>query len=155
MTEEEHRALVVEIARSWLRTPYHNEARLKGAGVDCGQLLIAVYAEAGICPEFETGHYSFDWAQHNEDPRYLNFVRQYGREFEGPPLHGDAVLWKFGRAFSHGAIVEQWPNRIIHAVVGHGCLYGDADKEQLLNWIGKPTGVQKPRERLFFTPWGK
>ena len=45
-----------------------------------------------------------------EAERYLNFVKAHGHEIAGPPagpppLAGDLVLWRFGRCFSHGAIV--------------------------------------------------
>ena len=33
---------VVRMARTWLGTPYHHQGRVKGAGVDCGGLVIGV-----------------------------------------------------------------------------------------------------------------
>ena len=44
---EKQNELVHEI-KSWLGTPYHSGAKLKNIGVDCGQLLIAVYEKAGL-----------------------------------------------------------------------------------------------------------
>lgn len=156
--EGEQRAAVVAEARSWLGTKYHHEGRLRGVGVDCGQLLIAVYAAVELIPSFSTGHYPFDWAQHRDAERYLNFVKEHGREIVGPPdgpapLPGDLLLWRFGRCFSHGAIIVEWP-RIIHAQVGAGCIEGDADRDQALNWVGQPL-AERPRQRMFFSWWGK
>src|SRR5690349_11447583 len=37
------RARLLDEARTWLLTPWHHNARVRGAGVDCGQLLIACY----------------------------------------------------------------------------------------------------------------
>jgi cell wall-associated NlpC family hydrolase len=39
------RARVVALARTWLGTPYHHQASLRGAGADCLGLLRGVYAE--------------------------------------------------------------------------------------------------------------
>ena len=33
---------IVTEARTWVRTPYHHQARLKGVGVDCAGLVIGV-----------------------------------------------------------------------------------------------------------------
>jgi cell wall-associated NlpC family hydrolase len=158
MTEQEtvQRQAVVAEARSWLGTRYHHEGRVKGAGTDCGQLLILVYAAVGLIPGFDTGHYPFDWALHRDAERYMGFVAEHAHEIPAPPQGpapqpGDLALWKFGRCFSHGAIVVAWP-QIIHAQVGAGVVLADAEAEQRLNWVGDP-GREKPRDRVFFTLW--
>jgi hypothetical protein len=46
--DEAMRAAVVKEALTWLGTPYHHHARVKGVGVDCARLLCAVY-EASAC----------------------------------------------------------------------------------------------------------
>jgi cell wall-associated NlpC family hydrolase len=45
-----NRADVVAQARTWLGTPYHHQARLKGKGVDCAGLVICVARELGMVP---------------------------------------------------------------------------------------------------------
>lgn len=107
------RQSVLAIARTWLKTPWHHRARVKGAGVDCAQILIAVYAEAGLIDEFDTGDYPPDWMMHRSQERFLEFVRQYADQVDAP-LPGDLALYFVGRCFSHGAIVTAWPE-IIHA----------------------------------------
>jgi len=42
------RALVVTEARTWLNTPFHHQARLKGVGVDCAMLVRAVGEACGV-----------------------------------------------------------------------------------------------------------
>src|SRR3954454_10152249 len=42
------RAAVVTEAETWIGTPFHHAARVKGAGVDCLMLLAEVYERAGI-----------------------------------------------------------------------------------------------------------
>lgn len=116
MTETEARGAVVAEAMSWLRTPYHPEARLKGVGVDCATLLAEVYERAGVLPRIEIEHYPPDWHLHKRAERYLNTVLRYARPIAGPPLPGDVALGRFGQAFAHGAIVVEpgWP-AILHA----------------------------------------
>lgn len=124
------RAAVVAEAETWLRTPYHHRAHLKGAGVDCAWLLIEVYASLGMIDRFDPGEYPMDWMMHRDEERYLHWVEQYGRRVEAPKP-GDVAVWRFGRTFSHGAIVAAWP-RIIHAYRrDHMVLYGDASKGDL------------------------
>lgn len=104
---------VVEIAKSWLRTPYHHRAKLKGHGVDCGQILIAVFSEAGLISDFDTGEYPQDWMLHRDEERYLKSVEKYAHRVE-VPKPGDIALFKFGRCVSHAAIVVEWPI-VIHS----------------------------------------
>jgi cell wall-associated NlpC family hydrolase len=154
---ERQRAAVVAEAREWLGTPYHHEARLKGIGVDCAQLLMGVFSAStvGLIAPLRIPHYPRDWHLHRDAERYMGGILEHAREFDpgdAGPLPGDVVLWKFGRCFSHGAIVFAWP-QIIHAQVGAGCVLADAEAEQRLNWVGEP-GQEKPRERVFFSLWG-
>jgi cell wall-associated NlpC family hydrolase len=54
---------IVAVARSWLGTPYHHQATLKGVGCDCLGLVRGVYADlCGHAPE-EPPPYSPDWAE--------------------------------------------------------------------------------------------
>lgn len=159
MTEIEARqrhAVVVE-ARSWLGTPYHHEARVKGVGVDCAQLLIGVFSAPGIelIAPLEVPRYPPDWHLHRSTERYLAIVRDHAHEIPGPPRPGDIVLWRFARCFSHGAIVVDWPT-IIHAYVGRSCVVEDAEAAVWLSTIGeRAEGHGRPRPRRFFSFWGK
>lgn len=110
------RALIVAEAESWIGTPYHHEARVKGGGVDCGQILIAVYSVHGFMPsDYKVEHYPPDFAMHRDFEWYLSIVQEFSREItEAEVLPGDIVLFKWGRLFSHGAIVTDYPN-IIHS----------------------------------------
>jgi len=145
------RAAVVAAARSWLGTPYHTGGRVKGAGADCLTLLAEVYAEANITPSIGIPYYPHDWHLHRNQERYLEGLLRFGHEIEGPPLPGDIALWKFGRCFSHGAIVIEWP-LIIHAYVGRACMLENAEAAQWLSHIGEGgQGMAKPRPRRFFS----
>ena len=131
------RAAVVAEAIAWLGTPYHHRARLKGVGVDCAQLALGVYANVGLIEAFDTGDYPPDWHLHRVGERYLAVLSRFAGEIDPAAVQpGDVLLFKFGRAFSHGAIVTAWP-QIVHASRRDGAVVmGDVDRDADL--IGRP-----------------
>lgn len=136
------RAKVVSEALTWLRTPYHHRARVKGAGVDCANLPAAVYEAAGLI-DFLSPEYSPQWMLHRDEELFLEYIRERSREIESEQVGpGDLIIWKFGRTFSHSAIVIDYP-RVIHALNGVGVTWGDACRDSLL----------ADREKKFFTLW--
>ncbi len=96
---------VVTEARSWLGTPYHHAADVKGpkGGVDCAMFLVRVFVDAGIVPPFDPRPYAQYFYLHQGEPKYRNWVEQYGHQVEGGEP-GDVALFQFGRAISHGGI---------------------------------------------------
>jgi cell wall-associated NlpC family hydrolase len=112
--EDEERKMVVEEAKTWLGTPYISNGAVKGAGIDCGMLLVRVYSDIGLIPAFDPRPYPAQWALHQSAERYLAIVESYAHEIPGPPLPGDIALFKFGKCWAHGAIVTDWP-QLIHA----------------------------------------
>ncbi len=135
------RQLVVREALEWELTPYHSHARLKGVGVDCAMLPAEVYAAVGLIPRLEP-EYSPQWMLHRDEEEYLGWVRPHAREIDraaaGP---GDFAIWKFGRCFSHGAIIIDLPE-VLHAVIrGGGVIRGNVDRDEDL----------RSREVKFFT----
>lgn len=140
--EAEERRRVVETARSWLKTPFHHNACLKGVGVDCAQLMVGVFREAGVIDVETPAPYSAQFFLHRSEEKYLNEVEKYAHRIEGPPLPGDICVWKIGRTFSHGAIVTEWP-AIIHALSEARMVIEDrADGGRL-----------QDAERLFYSRW--
>jgi NlpC/P60 family putative phage cell wall peptidase len=135
------RQAVVQEAASWIGTPFHHAARVKGAGVDCLMLLAEVYERAGVSRRIEPPFYVPDWHLHRDAERYMQGLLQYARPVE-MPAPGDIALFRFGRTFSHGAIVTSWP-RLIHAYWSIGVVWGDATLHPL-----------KDRPVRFFTPFG-
>ena len=139
--EIDQRAAVVKEACAWLRTPYRHQADIKGAGCDCGMLLVRVFVDTGMVPAFDPRPYSNDWYLHRSEEKYLGFVFDRIAEVE-QPLFGDVVVFRHGRTFSHGGVVVAWP-MIVHASAPSGCV--------LLEDIQKSPFAGKSRK--FFSYW--
>lgn len=109
------REAIVAEATAWLGTPYHHRARVKGAGVDCAQILIAVFSAVGLIDDFDPGEYPRDWMLHRDEQRFRDFVEAHADQIAREDLlPGDMVLYQVGRCFAHGAIVIDWP-LVVHA----------------------------------------
>ena len=104
--EADDRASVVREARSWVRTPYHAQADIKGAGVDCGMLLVRVFVDSGLVPPFDPRPYADDWYLHRSEERYLGFIFDRTKEVAAP-LPGDVMVFRYGRCYSHGGVVTR------------------------------------------------
>lgn len=144
MTEAEARAAIVAEALSWLGTPYHHHGRVKGAGVDCAQMPAAVYEACGIVPHLAPD-YSPQWMLHRDEEQYLAWIRPHAREIAREAVQpGDLAIYKFGRVFSHSAIVID-PPTVIHAMQRAGeVVLTDMDRDADL--IGRPA--------LYFSVFG-
>lgn len=117
-------------AMTWAGTPYHHHARVKGVGVDCVQLLCAVYEACGLLPPVEPGAYACDWHVHQETELYLLGLLGVGATEVQTSGLGDAVLFRFGRTWSHGGIVVA-PDTVLHAYMGRGAIVTRFDEEPL------------------------
>lgn len=133
---------VVCEALTWERTPYHHRARIRGIGVDCANLPAAVYEAVGLIDHLDPD-YSPQWMMHHDEEQFLHYIVERAREIQpeqvGP---GDLIVWKFGRTFSHSAIVIDYPE-IIHAVNLTGVVKGNAIRD----------GELAGRASKYFTLW--
>lgn len=109
---------VVAEALSWVGTRFHHCAGVKGAGVDCANLVKAVYVHAGVVEDFELEPYSPQWFQHRDEPRFLITLARHARQVE-TPAPGDVAMLRFGRHAAHGAIVVG-SRAIVHAYLPQG-----------------------------------
>lgn len=114
----ENVARVLEEARTWLGTPYRHMGMLKGVGVDCAMLPVAIFCGLGIVPQFDPRPYPHDWMLHRSDERYLGWVQRFADRFDAPEP-GDLALYRVGRCVAHGGIVET-PETMIHADLDAG-----------------------------------
>lgn len=112
------RADVVRVARSWIGTPYHHQASVRGAGADCLGLVRGIYRTIyGRDPEHPPA-YTRDWAEASGAETMLVSARRHLVEVE-PSLAapGDIVVFRFraGCVAKHAAILSG-PSSMIHAV---------------------------------------
>lgn len=121
---------VVSEALSWLKTPYHHHAQVKGVGVDCGQLLIGVYGAAGVLAARAVVDYAHDWHLHHSDELFVGHVMSFGAVETDSPAMGDIAVYKFGRCFSHGAILVS-ETAVVHSYIGMGTVLCGAGEEPL------------------------
>lgn len=122
----EARARVGRIALEYLATPFHDNAEVKGAGVDCATFLKCVFQDAGLIAPFKLDHYSAQFFLHSSEERYIGWVEKFAHEIvESDAKPGDIVLYKVKNAlcFCHGALIIEpgWP-AIIHAHYAARCV---------------------------------
>jgi cell wall-associated NlpC family hydrolase len=111
------RAQVVQEALTWLGTPYHHHARVKGVGVDCAQLLCAVYEACGCVPHIDPGNYAHDWHLHRGEEVFIGWLEKAGaREVHS---HGGVVVYGSGAG------------TVVHAYLGRGVVRSRLDEEPL------------------------
>ncbi len=108
---------IVDVARSWIGTPYMHQASLKGVGCDCLGLLRGVWRELhGHEPEFPPP-YSADWA---EELGRETLAEAAGRHMEPLDIRqfslADVILfrWREGSPAKHCAIATS-PDTMVHA----------------------------------------
>jgi hypothetical protein len=153
---------VVKEARSWVGTPAAQNQMVKGAGVDCGTYLYAVYLACGIVPTDDpheesdpsgpvTGRYSHDWFANASSERYLRRALRYGKliaEAVCAPstkaLPGNLVLARCvgSKYYNHGGIVVVWP-RVLHC-------YGKVEEICVMD-----QRLWSYREIVILDPWAK
>jgi cell wall-associated NlpC family hydrolase len=107
------RARVIAEARTWIGTPWHHQARVKGAGVDCVMLLCEVYEAAGVIPHVVPENYPIDIMLHRASQPVVRWLMMFADEVS-EPKEADVVVYHFGRSFSHAAIYIGGA-RVIHA----------------------------------------
>jgi len=114
------RLKIVSVARSWLGTPYHHQASVKGIGTDCLGLVRGVYREL-YGEEAETPPaYSPDWAEASGMETMLKAARRHLEKQSLESLSpGDVIIFRLRPSMvaKHAAIVSN-PQKMIHAIEG-------------------------------------
>jgi cell wall-associated NlpC family hydrolase len=146
VSEAGERVRVVAEARSWIRTPYHLAADVKGAGVDCGMLLVRAFCDTGLAEAFDPRPYPPDWHLHRSEERYLGFVFDHAHRVD-VAQPGDVAVFQWGRCYSHGGIVTSAePLTIVHAYVNAGMVI-----EETVSANGRL--ADPARKMQFFSLW--
>ena len=115
-------ARIVKAARSWLGTPYHDQASVKGVGCDCLGLIRGVWREV-VGPEpMPVPPYSRDWGEAGPHEVLAEAARAAMVEIEFAEARtGDVVLFRMrqGAIAKHAGILtngRQNIHRSIHGV---------------------------------------
>lgn len=125
------REAVVAEALTWEGTPYAHRARIKGIGVDCANLPAAVYEAVGLVPNINP-EYSVQWYLHRDEEKFLEWVTPFSREIQpGMVKPGDLMVFKWGRTYSHSAIVIDYPEVIHAAAKGASVIRGHVDRDDV------------------------
>jgi NlpC/P60 family putative phage cell wall peptidase len=115
-------ARVIEVARAWLGTPYHDQASVKGVGCDCAGLARGIWRELvgeepAILPP-----YSRDWGEVGARETFADFVRPFLIEIDPAKAGlGSLLLFRMrreGPAKHCGVLVED--GLFIHALERRG-----------------------------------
>jgi len=115
-TDPDRSAIVAE-ALSWIGTPYHQQASVKGAGCDCLGLIRGVWRGVyGTEPEAPPP-YSPDWAEATGQETMLAAAR---RNLVETPIEaareGDVLVfrWRTELPAKHAGVLIA-PDRVLHA----------------------------------------
>ena len=132
------RERVVQEAREWLGTTYHHHGRIKGVGVDCAQLLCAVFEACSLVPHVDTGFYPVDWHLHRGEELFIKTLAPHAEQLpdSAPRAPGDVFVFRYGRTFSHGAIYvgqdSDGRGLLIHSYLGTGVILSGFHEEPLV-----------------------
>lgn len=108
---------IVELTRSWIGTPYHHQAAMKGVGCDCLGLVRGLWRELYQCDAPSPPPYSRDWGDVDSGERLLTAGDEY---LLSVPLEtiqvGDvfALRWRSSKSAKHLAILVE-PGRFVHS----------------------------------------
>lgn len=141
---------IVQAAYTWLGTPHVNGAKVKGAGVDCGMLLIGATEDARLIEKgkVQIPPYSNEWHLHHGEEWFQHYVETWcDRVDDMEP--GDFLLYQFGRCISHGAIYVG-DGKVIHAYVDQGVILSDLNDVMFYDAKGRSRlrGVYRYRKTV-------
>lgn len=113
-------AEIVAIARSWVGTPYHHQASLKGVGTDCLGLVRGIWREIHAAEPEKIPPYTPSWSESSGAERMLEGARRHMREMTaGAMAPGDILLFRIreGAVAKHAGVLTT-PSHMIHAQEG-------------------------------------
>jgi len=125
---------VVEIARSWLGTPYHHQASQRTVGADCLGLIRGVWRALYGQEPLSIPAYSADWSEAEQNERLWDAARDHLCAVSRAPHSGDVVLFRM----RDGMVAKHL-----------GILAGDADRRTFIHAYQRHGVVESP----FSAPW--
>ena len=116
------------LIESWVGTPFHAFAALKGVGVDCVHLAAEIYREAGHLEGYRFPVYTLDAGQHAGRSvllEWLDACPKFQRIEAGGEV-GDLFCFRLGRCAHHLGI-GLGGTRFVHALIRRRVRYGQLD----------------------------
>ncbi len=109
--------LVIATARSWLGTPYHDQASLRGVGCDCLGLARGVWREVVGDEPFSIPPYSRDWGETGQRDVLADGARQMMPEIMPSDAgSGALILFRMApRAIAKHVGILTGPKTFIHS----------------------------------------
>lgn len=147
------RESVVIEARTWIGTPYRKMGQVKGAGVDCGTLLLCIYRTMGLLNDEMLEVYGHDWWLHVKEEFYLRHVMRHALQIAERVFYradqvepGNLVLCHAAgsKVYNHGGIVTKWPFAI-HALYAG---VNEVDVTRHPMWAYKILSIFDPWKKL-------
>jgi NlpC/P60 family putative phage cell wall peptidase len=106
------RTHIVTLARTWLGTPYHHQASLKGAGTDCVGLVRGIWRELYGTEPQALPAYTRDWAEAHGRETLLEAARRHLVEIPYAEVQpGDILIFRWRRTApaKHCAVLSTLP----------------------------------------------
>ncbi len=118
---------VVEIARSWIGTPYHHQMTVQGAGCDCLGLVRGIWRELFGAEPVEVPAYTEDWSEPQGEEVLWTVARSVLVEKSVDNMKpGDVLLFRMRErsvAKHLGVLVAGGRDpRFVHAYQRHGVI---------------------------------
>lgn len=103
---------IVAQARTWLGTPFHHQARLKGKGCDCLGLIVGVVDELGLEDRNGMKLAAYDEVTYSKEPDGAYLIQKLTGLLEEVPIAearaGDLALFKVRENPQHLAILSDY-----------------------------------------------
>jgi len=104
---------IVTQARTWIGTPFHHQARLKGKGCDCLGLIVGVVDELGLKDRDGVRLAAYDEVTYSKEPDGAYLAQKLTGLLEEVPVAavraGDLGLFKVRENPQHLAIFADYP----------------------------------------------
>lgn len=121
-TDEAHiaRERVITLARSWIGTPYHHQASVRGVGTDCLGLVRGIWRDLYGRDAETPPAYSRDWAEASGRETMLEAAARHLIAIPAEAATaGDVIVFRLraGMVAKHAAILSSGTT-MIHAIEG-------------------------------------
>jgi len=135
-------------ALTWIGTPFRAHADIKGAGVDCVNLAVSVYAESGFFFVYNPPSYTLDGGRHLPKSKIVTWLEASGKFdlIAGDSTIGDALIFRIGKGVEHHVGVQITDALFIHSIRGYGVIESNVADP---SWAGRLSSFYRPMEGQF------